>query len=210
MKKSDEVKERIIQESMKLFLCKGFSGATTNELVRLAGVSKGALYWHFKDKDDILCHITDKYHNEFIKVITQKMDECKGSFTDKFKEFYKVSSEIARDKRDLLLVFTSLLVEFAGAGSDIEKKMKEINNQYVLIIQKLIEYGIQEGSVANEVNPIIYARIVSAALMGALVLYYLNIDSYESDPSFNRQHALILRNEMLNILLSKNGKALQG
>jgi len=203
MIKKEEVKEKILRESIKLFLSKGFSGATTNELVRLAGVSKGALYWHFEDKNDILCHILDRYDNEFIKVLTRKMNDCVGDFSDKFKGFYKFTSEFARDNRELLLVFTSLLVEFAGTASDIESRMKEINNQYILIIQKLIEDGIKEGTVRKDINALIYSRFLAAAFMGSHIQWYLYISSYADDPSFNRQHAIIQRNELLNIFLLK-------
>jgi AcrR family transcriptional regulator len=201
MKIKDNVKERILDESIRLFLSKGFSGSTTNELVRLAGVSKGALYWHFKDKFDILTHILDKYSQEFIDALNEYLDSCEGGFAQKFNMFYKFSSEFARDNRELLLVFTSLLVEFAGTQSEIEKRMKNINNQYVSMIQTIIEEGLQEGSVKKEVNAVIHARIIAAALMGSHVQWYLYFTSYEDDPDFNKEHAIIQRNELLKMLL---------
>jgi AcrR family transcriptional regulator len=201
MNKKDNVKDRILDESIKLFLSKGFSGSTTNELVRLAGVSKGALYWHFKDKFDILIHILDKYSQEFIDALNEYLSSCEGGFKHKFNTFYKFSSEFARDNRDLLLVFTSLLVEFAGTGSEIEKRMKSINNQYVSMIQTLIEEGLEEGSVKKEVNAVIHSRIITAALMGSHVQWYLYFTSYEDDPEFNKEHAIIQRNELLKMLL---------
>jgi AcrR family transcriptional regulator len=204
MKKKDDVKEKILQESIKLFLARGFSGSATNELVRLAGVSKGALYWHFKDKEDILNHILDRYTDTFIKEAIRTVNDCTGNFSDKFRQFYRFTSEFSRDNRELLLAVTTLLVEFAGTGSELERRMKEINIQYTMIIQKLIEDGIKEGTVRKEIDPVIYSRFIASALMGSHIQWYLYISSYEDDPAFNRQHAIIQRNELLNILLSKD------
>lgn len=210
MKKKDNVvKEKIIKESIKLFLMKGFSGATTNELVRLAGVSKGTLYWYFKDKNDILSNILDKYCDEFLKVAKSKTDSSSETFLNKFKLFYKFTTEFARDNGELLLVFMALLIEFAGAGSDLEKRMKEIDNDYTMIIQKVIQDGIKDGTVRTDIDPVIYARFVAGALMGSHLQWFLHLSSNEDDPVYNRKHALIQRNELLKIFLPDNRKAVQ-
>jgi AcrR family transcriptional regulator len=72
-KKEDNLKERLLDVSINLFLSKGFAGATTMEIVRLAGVSKGALYWHFKNKEDIVGSILDKYCDEFLEEAIRKI-----------------------------------------------------------------------------------------------------------------------------------------
>jgi len=156
--RSEDVKEKILQESIKLFLTKGFWGSSTNELVRLAGVSKGTLYWHFENKNDILHNILDRYCDEFIEVAKKKINAYSGDFPDKFKVFYKFTTEFGRDKSELLLVFTALLIEFAGTGCEIEGRMKDINNQFNLIIQKLIEDGICDGTAKKEIDPVISSR----------------------------------------------------
>jgi AcrR family transcriptional regulator len=202
--KKDDVKKRIIDESIKLFLKKGFSGSSTNELVRLAGVSKGTLYWYFENKNDILSNILDKYYAEFLEVTISKINNYNGYFPNKFKYFYKFNSEFARDNRELLLVFMALLIEFAGTGSDIEKRMKEINNNYTLIIQKLIEDGIQDGTVRKDIDPVIYARFVASALMGSHLQWFLYLSSNEDDLVYNRKHAVTQRDELLKMLLTDN------
>lgn len=202
--KRDDVKNRIIDESIKLFLKKGFSGSSTNELVRLAGVSKGTLYWYFENKNDILSNILDKYCTEFLDVTISKINNCNGDFPYRFKYFYKFNSEYARDNRELLLVFMALLIEFAGSGSDIEKRMKEINNSYTSIIQKLIEDGIRDGTVRKDLDVVIYARFVASALMGSHLQWLLYLSSNEDDLVYNRKHAITQRDELLKMLLSDN------
>jgi hypothetical protein len=81
--------------------------------------------------------------------------------------FYKFITEFAQQHKELLLVFTTVLMEFADTRKAIGKRTKRINDQYNLIIQKLIEGGIQEGTVGKEIDPLIYARFIAGALMGS-------------------------------------------
>ena len=197
----NNVREKILTESLQLFLAKGFSGSTTNELVGLAGVSKGSLYWHFKSKEDILCTILDKYRDEFIEPIIKITDSCNGDFPAKFKTFYKFSTEFGKDNWKLLLVFTTLLLEFAGTDSDIEKRMKELNDRYHFIVEKLLEGGIKDGSVKEGINKGIYARIIVACLMGSLIQWYLHRQSLGNSHEFNKVYASIQRDEILKMVL---------
>jgi AcrR family transcriptional regulator len=203
MRQKGDVKEKILRESMKLFLDKGFYGASTNELVRLAGVSKGALYWHFKDKEDILHHILDRFNQEFLKSAISEVEDCPGGFIDKFKIYYKFTTEFARDNRALLLVFISLLVEFAGTGNELERRMKKLNYLYINFIKKLIEDGIKEGAVKKEIDPYNYSRLISSTMIGSHLQWYLHFSSDKAeDPEPTKRRALIQRNELLNMLLA--------
>ena len=102
----------------------------------------------------------------------------------------------------------ALLIEFTGTGSDLEKRMKKINDDYTMIIYKMIRDGIKDGTVREDVDPVIYSRFVSGALMGSHLQWFLHLSSNEDDPVYNRKHALIQRNELLKILLPDYPKAM--
>ena len=210
MSKKENVKEKLIQASMRLFLAKGYAGATTNEIADSAGVSKGGLYWYFKSKEDILGAILDRYSNEYIEEIRRRVNGYSGDFVTKFKMFYKFSSEFGRDNRELLLAFTLLLMEFAGSGTELERRMKRINNTFILIIQKMLEDGIREGTVGKDINAAIYARFCASTLVGSLVQWYLGNWAYENDPAYDRRHALIQRDALLKAVLSVEPSTTRG
>ena len=197
----EDARGRIINESLQLFLSKGFAGSTTNELVTLAGVSKGSLYWHFKSKEDILCTILDQYQAEFIEHIARMVDNSDGDFASKFKKFYKFTSEFGRDNWKLLLVFTKLLLEFAGTDTELEKRMKGLNERYSSIIEKLLEDGINDGSVKKNIDKYIYAQFISSTLMGSLIQWFLT-ESCRSDIKFNKIYAVTQRDEIMNMVLA--------
>ena len=194
--KNINVKEKIIEESIKAFLTRGFRGSTTKELTDAAGVAKGTLYWHFKSKEEILDGILEKFLKEFIGGIEEAVANCSGNFLAKFKTFFKFGSEFSRDNRELMLVFQTLLGEIAGTNSKAAEKMKAIQNNYDHFVQMLLEEGKKEGVIGDDVDIYIQARIMTAALMGSYIQWYLNADNYDAD--YDRRYAIALRKTLLN------------
>jgi len=62
------LRENIIQTSLSLFEQKGFHGVSINEIVEVAGTSKGGFYHHFSSKDELLFVI----HDIFITYVLKK------------------------------------------------------------------------------------------------------------------------------------------
>lgn len=53
----EERREQLLASARKLFVKKGYRGATTEEIARNAKLTKGALYFHFKSKEDIFLEL---------------------------------------------------------------------------------------------------------------------------------------------------------
>lgn len=53
-------RRRLLDASRRLFTAKGFAHTSTEELVREAGVTRGALYHHFRDKADLFAAVFEE------------------------------------------------------------------------------------------------------------------------------------------------------
>ncbi len=135
--------QQLLHSACKLFVKKGFRATTTEEIARKVGLTKGALYFHFKSKEDILLELMKSM------VVRQRavFEEEKGSIHD-YRDFYRVltsmharkdchdswemadlwiqAMRIPRIKKYLTKQFQGLLAEVvplirdAGAASDVE------------------------------------------------------------------------------------------
>ena len=57
---SEEKKKRILDACMSEFADNGFEGASTNEIVKKAGISKGILFHYFGSKKNLYLYLLDK------------------------------------------------------------------------------------------------------------------------------------------------------
>jgi AcrR family transcriptional regulator len=50
---AEQTREAVLAAAIKVFLKRGIARATFEEIARAAGVTRGAIYWHFRDKLEI-------------------------------------------------------------------------------------------------------------------------------------------------------------
>lgn len=100
MSREKNTKERILEEALKLFAQSGYMGASMNDIATNLGVTKAALYKHYKSKKEMLDNIVEKM-NHMDKERVKKYDMSEGNMEevvkgyqetaiDKIKEFTKV------------------------------------------------------------------------------------------------------------------------
>jgi AcrR family transcriptional regulator len=61
MDKKLRTKDKILQASIELFNQQGERQVTTNHIAAHLGISPGNLYYHFRNKEDIVRHIFKEY-----------------------------------------------------------------------------------------------------------------------------------------------------
>jgi len=61
-KHPEETVEKILRVSLKLFQGKGYEATTIQDIVDALGMSKGAIYHHFKSKADIMDLLSERYY----------------------------------------------------------------------------------------------------------------------------------------------------
>ena len=63
--------ERILNQSMRIFLKRGYHGTSIDDITQAAGLTKGALYWHFHSKEDLLKRIIEEFERRFLDGLIQ-------------------------------------------------------------------------------------------------------------------------------------------
>jgi AcrR family transcriptional regulator len=59
----------LLETARRLFAERGYAGVSTEEIVRAAGVTRGALYHHFADKEDLFREVYEEVERELVEEI---------------------------------------------------------------------------------------------------------------------------------------------
>ena len=69
---STQTKERILDTSLAMFNAQGEPNVTTNHIADELGISPGNLYYHFKNKDDIVAQLFAMYESRMDEVLARR------------------------------------------------------------------------------------------------------------------------------------------
>jgi AcrR family transcriptional regulator len=166
------MKQRIVQESTKLFLRKGFHGTTIKDITSAVDLTKGAIYWYFKSKDELLETILEEWERTFLDGLIGSNNAVTGTFLEKFKQYHKYSTEFAVNHRELCVVWATLTAEVAGSGLKPESRFRNVLDRYIEFVRTLIERGKGEHSVKEDLDSYILANVVIGMHNGILLQWY--------------------------------------
>lgn len=143
----EETINLILEESMKLFVEKGYDGTSIQDIINnLGGLSKGAIYHHFKSKEEIFEAVCAKMsHKNTIYYNQIRDDKSKNGF-EKLKAMMKTGYKNPNSKA-MLAMIPKLL-------SDPQFLMKQIDEIYNLVVpvyvEPIIREGVTDGSIKTD------------------------------------------------------------
>ncbi len=180
-KQSNETSQRILNQAMRIFLEKGYHGTSIDEITKAAGLTKGALYWHFKNKEDLLRRIIDEHEERFLDGMIKAVKEVEGGVLEKFEKYIRFNSAFAYYNRELCVSFTTLAAELVGAHHEIEPKIKRSYKKYQRFLSDLISRGKREKIFKKEFDSDLAALAIIAFHSGILLHWYMNRDEIDGE-----------------------------
>lgn len=187
---------RILNQAMRLFLEKGYHGTSIDDITKAAGITKGALYWHYEGKEDLLKKIIQKWEKDFLDELIRKVDEVNGGAADKFEKMFKYTAAFAYYNRELCASFTMLATELVGAHHRIESQFRRIYKKYQRFLSNLILQAKKEKVFKKEIDADLGALVIMAFHDGILFQWSMNRDEINGE-AFVKTYKTILINGLL-------------
>ncbi len=143
----EETVKLILDEALKLFIEKGYESTSIQDIINnLGGLSKGAIYHHFKSKEDIFEAVCRKIGDENIAYYNKLRDDKSANGYEKLKAIIK--SAYTNPNNDVVLAMTDKIM------SDPKFLMNQIHESYELVapcyIEPVIREGIEDGSIKTD------------------------------------------------------------
>ncbi|GHT77236.1 TetR family transcriptional regulator [Bacteroidia bacterium] len=169
-----DLRERIIGETLPLLLKNGIRSMTMSDIANELGISKRTLYEVFRDKTELL----EACFNLHISKMDQEIEALKNSSESILDILMRV---YAQQLRNMNVVDRSLIYDLRKYYPGVFKKIqcKQKDSYYVVI--PLMEKGIREGLIRQEVNLEIVFWLVKAQFKAVLEDDEIPIDKYSPE-----------------------------
>lgn len=146
-KHPEETVNLILDVASRLFMEKGYEYTSIQDIINnLGGLSKGAIYHHFKSKEDILIEVTDRMTAESNRMLATIRDRLDLNGKEKLKAIFKES--IKRSVQDE--IFT-VAPNFKNNPKLLFRLLRdtvdEVAPNYIVPI---IKQGISDGSIQTD------------------------------------------------------------
>src|SRR6202044_78980 len=76
-----DTRSRVQKVALELFAEQGYEKTSLREIAERLGVTKAALYYHFKSKEDIVHSFTDDHYAEFDALVEWAKDQPRSEET---------------------------------------------------------------------------------------------------------------------------------
>lgn len=160
----NDLRKQILETAKSLFIQQGYHGLAMRQISEALGVSKAALYYHFKDKEELFLAILSNNLDEIenaIDLIRSRQVTC-GEQIVLFVEY--VLKQPAEQRAMIRLASQEMSQLSAMARRKFDKTY---HDQFIGKLQAIFQAGIKNG----EFRPLDPA-IATWALMGIMYPYF--------------------------------------
>jgi AcrR family transcriptional regulator len=176
-RKPSSVTTRILAAATRLFADKGFLGTSVQEIVDAANVTKGALYYYYSSKDELLYEI---YHRVIRKELEtmERILAMNRSPRDTVEALITDVMLTTAAHRDDVTIF---LREMHRLSPEKLKAVRSDRRRYHVAFRGVIEEGQKNGDFRSDVS----AELVAIGFFGLVHHYYT---WYRDDPRFSAKY----------------------
>lgn len=156
----EQTVELILNTATRLFVEKGYDNTSIQEIIdHLGGLSKGAIYHHFKSKKEIFDGVMDKIGKQNDVYYAKICKDKNKNGIEKMKALVHAAC-INPANEATAAISRTILSDSKFVVAMIAEIYKEVVPRY---LQPIIEEGIRDGSIKTE-----YPKELSAAIMTLL------------------------------------------
>jgi AcrR family transcriptional regulator len=179
-----DTKEYIIDQAFELFLTRSYEAVSISDISKAIGFTKGALYHHFVNKEELFKAVIDKY-----LVFTGTEGDLSKVSLAEFNELVISNAKVMMNKlfgKNSNLVPINYLTLIADGFRHYPGFAAEKENFFNAEINKtkqVMDNAIKRGEIRKDINTVVLARTyfsITVGLAGNMLQNYLIEESIQS------------------------------
>jgi TetR/AcrR family acrAB operon transcriptional repressor len=184
----------LIDAAMDLFASYGYRGTSLARIARAAGVTKGALYWHFADKEEFFIAVVAKVLGEWELAFEKSAHATNAAeFRAEFSRMFDTVAALNEKNPWVSRLLLIIALESHKIGPRVLRSMRKANLHGIESFRDLVERGQRLGIFDPEIDPAAAATQIFSSYLGLAMLWYLHGPRFDLRRSLRRQGREFLR-----------------
>ena len=154
-------KEAILEAALDAFASRGFEQASYNQIIEKAGISKGAMYYYFDDKEDLYATVV---RHELEEVVAQFHTLPQVSSVDEFwrmlvEMMLQAQAFVIAEPRKIQLLRSLMKLRLQGTSNPLIKELYDMGKGFS---EQMLRMGQSVGAVRTDVPFDLMVNLVTA------------------------------------------------
>ena len=123
-----ETRQHILDVALRLFSQQGVSSTSLAEIAKAAGVTRGAIYWHFKNKSDLFSEIWELSESSIGELELEYQAKFPDDPLSVLREIlvYILEATVTEERRRLLMEIIFHKCEFVGEMAVVQQAQRNL------------------------------------------------------------------------------------
>ena len=142
---AQETRQHILDVALRLFSQQGVSSTSLGEIAKAAGVTRGAIYWHFKDKSDLFSEIWELSESNIGELELEYQAKFPGEPLSVLREIliHVLESTVTEERRRLLMEIIFHKCEFVGEMAVVQQAQRNLCLESYDRIEQTLKHCIE-------------------------------------------------------------------
>lgn len=167
MKKAEATRLNILEKAFELIYVKGYQTTSVDDIIATTQVTKGAFYYHFKNKDEMGVSII----NELLRPsLTSSFIEPLLGDSNPLNAIYDLMHSLLIENEFLKVEYgcpaSNLTHEMTPWNADFHHALNDLTQQWIKTMANSIENGKANGYVRASVDPLQATMFVMSGYWG--------------------------------------------
>lgn len=177
--------DKILEAAAEFFASHGYVNSTLDDVAALAGFTKGAVYYHFKDKQSLLLEVLKRIEQRSIDTTAAKVNERGGPAAERLELFVRHQTRwAAQHPRDLAILML-VSAETAYTSQRVRTQVLKIYRKLGALLEEIIENGKLSGEFSRSQETRDTVLYLQAVHDGNMMIWYRS----GTDPEIGRRLA---------------------
>lgn len=194
-------KDKILEKAFNLFLVNSYDSVTMQQIQEASEVSRGAIYHHFKSKEDIFNAVINIYLLPAFSSYSMMSDEDKKSLPEMIQASVKYRQNHINQLKDITsfkltdFYFFKFIFQATEHYKDFTEQVNILTEKEFNAWRTLIQAGMRNGELRADIDPDYAAQMFVSMPMGLGIFSafsnYININTKDIRTSYLRLHSLL-------------------